>query len=786
MPWINWYDENFNTAPTGKIVGYDFWQYAFVNNQPNDSIESGYISTKYAATGNALSCETAKTFVPADLVRTVVGTGITTPINNGVPAIAANLQFPSGITFGATGDMYFCDSWHFAIRKVDASTGLISVVAGTPGVQGFSGDGGPAVSARIRYTYTIAIGPSGHLYFDDSNNYRIRKVDINTGIISTVVGTGTSAWNGDGLPATGTNIGTVWGIDFDSLGNLYFTDANHARVRRVSAITGLVSTVAGNGFSMYNGDGIPATGASLNNPIHVTLDAADNVYICDASSHRVRKVDAITGLISTVVGTGIAGYNGDGILATTAQVSYPRQSLVDGAGNIYITDTSNIRIRKVNASTGRISTITGTGVGGYNGENIVATTSKTNNAWGLAINPVNGLFYFTDQQNNRIRQIYPGLTPSSDDHIERFSRGLGSVRGNYEMQFKMTYHAPLPTTGVIPVDNGVYVMGLLGNALQTNWTLRFNHLQTVSLADPALGTFNLGTFDFATSGQVVRVSEDNDGILRVYLPNVSATPVFTSAARPTEFRALDRMGIVLNSTTVTPLYTSIDDIALRYFIAPTAAAIVPKAPQNPWVNARENYSVLSWDPVTTGIVTDSTLRGASGWVDGLACSGLTTSPIVTSAVIDATTIKDTASLPKEGEDFAIDRATGIITWSSDSDAIVPDANTIYWTTYEIPISDVTTYRVYKSSLLNEYDGQLYKSVTGLDFNGVLDTAFVDAAPGDVAAYRVASVDSSMVESELSGKVVATKISTQADDKTEVVDRKLFTLDQSLLDEGLIR
>jgi hypothetical protein len=244
---------------------------------------------------------------------------------------------------------------------------------------------------------------------------------------------------------------------------------------------------------------------------------------------------------------------------------------------------------------------------------------------------------------------------------------------------------------------------------------------------------------------------------------------------------MDRLSIMLNSSSTIPLNAAIDNILVRYWLP--SLPTTPKAPESVFVNSRENYSILSWEPVNNGIVIEDVSRSVSGMVDTLANTGISVSPVVTSAIIGAKTTKDAEDLPKEGQDFDTNRAAGTITWRSGSTIKIPDSNTPYQVRYEVPINNVAKYNIYRSSLLNEYDRTLCKAVTGVDFNGALDTAFVDTTPGEVAIYRVASVNTDMVESELSDKVIAIKVSTQADDKTESVDRKLFTLDQSLLDDG---
>ena len=196
------------------------------------------------------------------------------------------------------------------------------------------------------------------------------------GDISTIAGTGTIGYNADNIDATTAHLNYPSHISADGAGNVYIADNLNHRVRRVDVVTGLITTIAGTGTAGFNADNIDATTAQLNFPLGVFVDGADNVYIADWKNHRVRRVDAVTGLITTVAGTGTLGYNGDNIDATTAQLYQPSSVFLDGAGNMFITDEENQRVRRVDAVTGLISAVAGTGTAGYNGDNIDATTAQ--------------------------------------------------------------------------------------------------------------------------------------------------------------------------------------------------------------------------------------------------------------------------------------------------------------------------------------------------------------------------------------------------------------------------
>ncbi|MGH2768211.1 MAG: hypothetical protein ACRDIF_04545, partial [Actinomycetota bacterium] len=225
------------------------------------------------------------------------------------------------------------------------ASGFISTVAGT-GSSGYSGDGGPAASARMKGPRTLAVDSEGNIFIADTMNHRIRKVD-SSGIITTVAGTGSAGYSGDGGPATKARLYWPHDVAVDASGNLYIADSANQVIRKVDP-SGIITTVAGTGSAGYSGDGGPATGAKLNEPRGGAVDAAGNIYISDRRNHRIRKVDS-SGIITTVAGTGSAGYGGDGGPATAAKLDGARGVGLDGSGNIYIADTGNHRIRRVEA-----------------------------------------------------------------------------------------------------------------------------------------------------------------------------------------------------------------------------------------------------------------------------------------------------------------------------------------------------------------------------------------------------------------------------------------------------
>jgi hypothetical protein len=279
-----------------------------------------------------------------------------------------------------------------------AQAQIILTVAGT-GAAGFEGDGGPATTAVLQTPYAVVLDRNGNLYVNDDGNSRIRKISpAYNGTIVTVAGNGTAGYSGDGFEAVYAQLGGVGDIAVDWKGNLYLADANNNRIRKVSS-TGIITTYAGTGAAGYNGDGIPATTARLNMPTGVATDDTGNVYVADRNNYRIRKIDTF-GIITTVAGNGTAGFSPDGAKADTAAlniIGYPR---IDKEGNLFLLD--NIRIRKIDFS-GIIHTIAGNGLGGYSGDGGVATDAKIVVA-ALSIDTF-GNCYFADSYTARIRKI---------------------------------------------------------------------------------------------------------------------------------------------------------------------------------------------------------------------------------------------------------------------------------------------------------------------------------------------------------------------------------------------
>jgi uncharacterized protein (TIGR03437 family) len=337
-------------------------------------------------------------------ISTVAGNGVAAYSGDGGPAMNAELNDPNGVAVDAAGNLYIAEYLNERVRKV-ATNGTITTVAGT-GVLGFSGDGGPATIASLNGPFRVALDKAGNLYISDNGNYRVRKLALD-GTITTVAGNGSASYSGDGGPATNAAIGAPGDLALDTAGNLFITspafvgDFSGNVIRKVTP-GGLITTVAGNGTAGYSGDGGLATGAALNAPEGLAIDSAGNLFIADQVNQRIRKVS--NGIIATVAGNGTAGYSGDGGPAISAQLSGPAGISIDAAGNLYIADRDNNRVR-VLLTDGTISTVAGNGSAGYTGDGGPATSAALDSPRSVAI--LAGAVYVADARNERIRLLAP-------------------------------------------------------------------------------------------------------------------------------------------------------------------------------------------------------------------------------------------------------------------------------------------------------------------------------------------------------------------------------------------
>ncbi|HTA82431.1 MAG TPA: T9SS type A sorting domain-containing protein [Bacteroidia bacterium] len=330
-------------------------------------------------------------------ISTIAGNGTAGFSGDGNAATSAELNYPTGIVSLSGGSFYIADYQNNRIRQISGTT--ISTIAGTA-TAGFSGDGSYATAAQLNQPMGIAVDNFSNIYIADFGNNRIREIN-SMGMISTIAGNGTAGYNGDGAPATATELNSPQAVAVNSSGAIYIADYGNNRIRTINS-AGDIVTVAGNGTGGFTGDGTAATAAEIFHPTSITFDAAGNLYISDAGNNRIRKVNT-AGIISTVAGNGTAAYAGDGLAATAASISSPYGISVDANNNLFIADYGNNRIRMVTSS-GIISTVAGNGTAGFAGDGGAGTASELNYPHGTSVD-ASGNVYVADYQNFRIREL---------------------------------------------------------------------------------------------------------------------------------------------------------------------------------------------------------------------------------------------------------------------------------------------------------------------------------------------------------------------------------------------
>ncbi len=323
----------------------------------------------------------------------VAGTGTPGNSGNGGPAVKALLSMPVSVAVDTSGNLFIADSASNTVREVTASTGIIK----------------NAPASSFNHPAAVTLDPSGNLYVLDQAS--VRRISPSTGSTAMVAGSalGHPGYAGDRGPATSAQLNRPSGIAFDQAGNLYIADTENNRIREVAASTGVITTIAGDGNAGYSGDGGLATLAQVSHPAAVAADGKGNIYIADSGNAAIRKVDAHTGVITTVAGTGIIGFSGDNAAATSARLNDPQGVSVDPTGNLFIADTSNQRVREVAAHTGIISTIAGDGNPGYSGNGGPSSRAELNNPYAVAIDG-SGNLYIADSGNGAVRKVLPNPT----------------------------------------------------------------------------------------------------------------------------------------------------------------------------------------------------------------------------------------------------------------------------------------------------------------------------------------------------------------------------------------
>jgi len=343
----------------------------------------------------------------AQIITTIAGTGVAGFSGDGGPATAAQLKNTSRLAIDRIGNIYVADFANERVRMISTS-GIITTFAGN-GVAAYISDGVAASTTSFNGPTGLAVDTIGNVYIADQSNHRIRKVDT-SGIVTTVAGTGTAGSSGDGGPATAAMLNRPISVCTDIQGNILITSNYEHCIRKVNS-AGIITTVAGNGNMGFSGDGGPATAAKMQWPCDAISDTAGNIFIADTYNNRIRKVDA-SGIITTFAGTGAPSFSGDGGPASLAGINKPHSLAFDKEGNLLFSDIDNYRVRKINTA-GYISTITGDGTLGYSGDGGPATAAKTGIVTGICVDTA-GSIYISNNSNFRVRKIYAEHTGTCD------------------------------------------------------------------------------------------------------------------------------------------------------------------------------------------------------------------------------------------------------------------------------------------------------------------------------------------------------------------------------------
>ena len=345
----------------------------------------------------------------AQNIITIAGTGTNTNDGDDGPATCAGIPNPSGLVADGKGFLYIALT--NSIRKIDLARNTISRVAGSD-TYGFAGDGGPAKAALLQFPYALCLDKKNNLYVSEMDGHRIRKIDLTTGIISTIAGLSTAGFSGDGGPAINASFNTPLGICTDAADNIYIADNLNHRVRRIDAVTGIITTVAGNGTATFSGDGGAAINAGIARPNCVAVDPSGNIFLTESFptvTARIRKINTSTGTISTVAGSNVSSYSGDGGPAINANLYNPISLCFDPAGNLYVAENDDSRIRVIN-SAGIINNFAGNGTNGFGGDGGPATVGSLHFLRQIT-HDGNGNLFACDLFNNRIRAIGANSLP---------------------------------------------------------------------------------------------------------------------------------------------------------------------------------------------------------------------------------------------------------------------------------------------------------------------------------------------------------------------------------------
>ena len=417
-------------------------------------------------------------------ITTIAGTGVAGATGDDGPATSAKLNNPGNVVADRAGNLYVADSANCEVRKI-ALDGTITRFAGTGTCGPVTGNGGPAVNAQLGTDKAVAVDASGNVYVSDYSNAVVRKISP-TGIINNFAGNGTPGNTGDAGPATAAEMNEPWGFAIDPSGDVYISDYQANVVRMVSP-TGVISTVAGNGTGGATGDNGPATSAELNCSAGLWLDPSGNLFIADEGNAEIRMVNP-AGIITTVAGNGTPGSTGDGGPATSAEISEPYGVAVDSSGNLYIGDYVAAVVRMVTKSTGKISTVAGTGVVGNTGDNGPATSAKLDGPSEVYVD-ASGNLLINDYNASVIRKVAL-VNPTGQGYTLAASDGGIFTKGNaqfYGSLGNIVLNKPIVGMAATPDGKGYWLVASDGGIFTKGDAGFFGSLGHIVLNKPIVG-----------------------------------------------------------------------------------------------------------------------------------------------------------------------------------------------------------------------------------------------------------------------------------------------------------
>lgn len=674
-PYVTYQDrgtiiKKYASAPTGMTIAPALSVVCLSSNSVKLTASGGgstYTWTPGSATGSSITVTPSSTTIytvkstisgcpvtatatvdvstTGDDIFTVAGTGNAAYNGDGGPAISSSMHYATGVCFDSTyQNMYIADQQNAVVRKVNLATNIITTIAGNAAIGGgYTGDGNPATAALLDWPSGLTIYHD-NLYIADQVNNAIRMVNLKTNIITTVAGgNGTplssTAANGDGGPATAAKLWNPTGIAFDSKGNMYIADINDNRIREVNTL-GTISTYAGSGNAGYSGNGnlLSLTlGVDLNQPSSIAIDASGNMYFADKGNNCIRKIapGLLSPTLSTIAGTTVAGYSGDGGAATAAKLNTPIGVTLDGAGNIYIADEYNSRIREIEATTGIINTIAGNGgtitsTTAANGDGGPAVSAQLYYPWAVALDN-NGNIFIPDNFDNRVREIkicsVPATTikASVNPICAGSSTKITVTGGNYYSWAPSTGLSSISTATVTatPSVTTVYSVTINGSIIDTI-TIHVLPSPTISITssthlcaganDTIRYSTNASSYTWTSTGATISTSTSS-----YFVTNVSgSTATYTVNLSNGTCSAKDSLTVTVGTPTISVVAspTSVCKGSVDTLKA-TGAANYVWSPSG-GLNATTGATVLATPTTTASTVTYTVTGTATGGCNATA------------------------------------------------------------------------------------------------------------------------------------------------------------------------